>query len=86
MDEMLVDVTAEVHNRMQQGFVSSQWAAHVHSNEVQTNTCWRLYPWPPGQPQIVASKTSHVRPTGKVNVTLRLLTNCLQVPQLGRNM
>lgn len=34
MDEMLVDVTAEAQNRLQQGFSSKQWAAHVHSNEV----------------------------------------------------
>lgn len=34
MDEMLVDVTAEAQNRLHQGFISSQWAAHVHSNEV----------------------------------------------------
>ena len=34
MDEMLVDVTIEAQNRIHQGFVSNQWAAHVHSNEV----------------------------------------------------
>jgi len=34
MDEMLVDVTAEAHNRALQGSVAAQWAAHVHSNKV----------------------------------------------------
>ncbi|KAL0021711.1 hypothetical protein WJX79_005570 [Trebouxia sp. C0005] len=34
MDEMLVDVTAEAHNRALQGSVPAQWAAHVHSNKV----------------------------------------------------
>lgn len=34
MDEMLVDVTDEAQNRIHQGFVSNQWVAHVHSNEV----------------------------------------------------
>jgi len=31
---MLVDVTAEAHNRALQGSVAAQWAAHVHSNKV----------------------------------------------------
>ena len=35
MDEMLVDVTAEVERRIAQGSVPTTWAAHVHSNKVR---------------------------------------------------
>lgn len=51
---MLIDVTAEAHNRALQGSLPAHWAAHIHSDKVRK--------FPSAWPLVCSSAMKHKSP------------------------